>query len=133
MRNYITTYDPFFDRFFLRANNCSVSHMMKTDIKENKDNYQLSIELPEVKKEDVKVTLENGYLKVTATLNHEEDDEADYIYRERSYGEYSRSYYVGDTVKLEDISGKLENGVLTVNIKKRSEEEIQKEITVKIA
>ena len=133
MRNYITTYDPFFDRFFLRANNCSVSHMMKTDIKENKDNYQLFIELPEVKKEDVKVTLENGYLKVAATLNHEEDDDADYIYRERSYGEYSRSYYVGDTVKLEDISGKLENGVLTVNIKKHSEEEIQKEITVKIA
>ena len=133
MRNYITTYDPFFDRFFLRANNCSVSHMMKTDIKENKDNYELFIELPEVKKEDVKVTLENGYLKVAATLNHEEDEDADYIYRERSYGEYSRSYYVGDTVKLEDVSGKLENGVLTISIKKRSEKEIEKEHLVQIA
>ena len=133
MRNYITTYDPFFDRFFLRANNCSVSHMMKTDIKENKDNYQLMIELPEVKKEDVKVALENGYLKVTATLNHEEDDEDEYIYRERSYGEYSRSYYVGDTVKLEDIAAKLDSGVLTINIKKRSEKEIEKEHLVQIA
>ena len=75
MRNYITTYDPFFDRFFLRANNCSVSHMMKTDIKENKDNYQLFIELPEVKKEDAKITLENGYLKVTAFLNREEEND----------------------------------------------------------
>ena len=133
MRNYITTYDPFFDRFFLRANNCSVSQMMKTDIKENKDNYQLFIELPEVKKEDVKVTLENGYLKVAATLDHEEDDEDSYIYRERSYGEYSRSYFVGDTVKLEDVSGKLENGVLTISIKKRSEKEIEKEHLVEIA
>ena len=133
MRNYITTYDPFFDRFFLRANNCSVSSMMKTDIKENKDNYQLFIELPEVKKEDVKVTLENGYLKVAATLDHEEDDEADYIYRERSYGEYSRSYFVGDTVKLEDVTGKLENGVLTISIKKRSEKEIEKEHLIQIA
>ena len=132
MINYFTTYDPLFDRFFLRANNCSVSHMMKTDIKENKDNYQLFIELPEVKKEDTKITLENGYLKVTASLNKEEENDEDYIVRERSYGEFSRSYYVGDTVKLEDVSAKLDSGVLTVNIKKRSEKEIEKEHTVLI-
>ena len=132
MKNYITTYDPFFDRFFLRANNCSVSHMMKTDIKENKDNYQLFIELPEVKKEDTKITLENGYLKVTASLNKEDENDEDYIVRERSYGEWSRSYYVGDTVKLSDVFAKLENGVLTINIKKRTEKEIEKEHTVLI-
>ena len=132
MRNYITTYDPFFDRFFLRANNCSASNMMKTDIKENKTNYQLFIELPEVKKEDTKITLENGYLKVTASLNKEDENDEDYIVRERSYGEWSRSYYVGDTVKLEDVSAKLENGVLTVSIKKRDEKEIEKEHTVLI-
>ena len=133
MRNYITTYDPFFDRFFLRANNCSASNMMKTDIKETKENYLMKIDLPEVKKEDTKITLEGGYLKVTATINQEEDNEEDYIYRERCYGEYSRSYYVGDTVKLSDVSAKLENGVLTVNIKKHSEKEIEKEHTVQIA
>ena len=132
MRNYITTYDPFFDRFFLRANNCSASNMMKTDIKENKTNYQLFIELPEVKKEDTKITLENGYLKVAASLNKEDENDEDYIVRERSYGEWSRSYYVGDTVKLEDVSAKLENGVLTVSIKKRDEKEIEKEHTVLI-
>ena len=132
MRNYITTYDPFFDRFFLRANNCSASNMMKTDIKENKTNYQLFIELPEVKKEDTKITLENGYLKVTASLNKEDENDEDYIVRERSYGEWSRSYYVGDTVKLEDVSAKLENGILTVSIKKRDEKEIEKEHTVLI-
>ena len=132
MRNYITSYDPFFDRFFLRANNCSVSHMMKTDIKENKTDYQLFIELPEVKKEDTKITLENGYLKVTASLNKEDENDEDYIYRGRSYGEFSRSYYVGDTVKLEDVSAKLDNGVLTINIKKHSEKEIEKEHTVLI-
>ena len=133
MRNYITNYDPFFDRFFLRANNCSTQHMMKTDIKENKSDYQMFIELPEVKKEDTRITLENGYLKVTATLNKEDENDEDYIYRERSYGEFSRSYYVGDTVKLQDISAKLENGVLTVDIKKHSEKEIEKEHLVQIA
>ena len=133
MRNYITNYDPFFDRFFLRAHNCSTAHMMKTDIKENKSDYQMFIELPEVKKEDTRITLENGYLKVTATLNKEDENDEDYIYRERSYGEFSRSYYVGDTVKLQDISAKLENGVLTVDIKKRSEKEIEKEHLVQIA
>lgn len=121
MRNYITTYDPFFGRFFLRANNCSASQMMKTDIKETKDSYLMKIDLPEVKKEDTKITLEDGYLKVTAVINHEDEDD-EYIYRERSYGEYSRSYYVGDTVKLEDVSAKMENGVLTIDIKKRDEE-----------
>ena len=133
MKNYITTYDPFFDRFFLRANNCSTAHMMKTDIKENKSDYQMFIELPEVKKEDTRITLENGYLKVTASLNKEEENDEDYIYRERSYGEFSRSYYVGDTVKLEDVSAKLDNGVLSITIKKRSEQEIEKEHLVKIA
>ena len=133
MRNYITTYDPFFDRFFLRANNCSTSQMMKTDIKETKDSYLMKIDLPEVKKEDTKITLENGYLKVTATVNHEEENEDEYIYRERSYGEYSRSYFVGDAVKLEDVSAKLENGVLAVTIKKHDEKEIEKEHTVQIA
>ena len=133
MRNYITTYDPFFDRFFLRANNCSAPHMMKTDIKENKSDYQMFIELPEVKKEDTRIALENGYLKVTATLNKEDENDEDYIYRERSYGEFSRSYYVGDTAKLEDVSAKLENGILKVNIKKHSEKEIEKEHLVQIA
>ena len=133
MKNYITTYDPFFDRFFLIANNCSTAHMMKTDIKENKNDYQLFIELPEVKKEDTRITLENGYLKVAASLNKEEENDEDYIYRERNYGEFSRSYYVGDTVKLEDVSAKLDNGVLTITIKKRSEKEIEKEHLVQIA
>jgi HSP20 family molecular chaperone IbpA len=105
---------------------------MKTDIKENKDNYQLFIELPEVKKEDTKITLENGYLKVTASLNKEEENDEDYILRERNYGEWSRSYYVGDTVKLEDIAAKLDSGVLTISIKKRDEKEIEKEHTVLI-
>lgn len=133
MKNYITTYDPFFDSFFLRTNNCSTSRMMKTDIKETKKDYQLEIELPEVKKEDVKISLENGYLKVSASLNHEENEEDNYIYRERTYGEYSRSYFVGDTVKLEDIGAKLDSGVLTINIKKHSEKEIEKEHLVQIA
>jgi HSP20 family molecular chaperone IbpA len=105
---------------------------MKTDIKENKDNYQLFIELPEVKKEDTKITLENGYLKVAASLNKEDENDEDYIVRERNYGEWSRSYYVGDTVKLEDISAKLDSGVLTISIKKRDEKEIEKEHTVLI-
>ena len=70
---------------------------------------------------------------MTATLNKEDEDDDSYIYRERSYGEFSRSYYVGDTVKLEDVTAKLDNGVLTVNIKKRSEKEIEKEHLVQIA
>ena len=132
MRNYITTYDPFFDRFFLDGNNCSVSNMMKTDIKEKKDHYEFSIELPDVKKEDIKVSLENGYIKVKASVNNENEEE-DYLYRERSYGEYSRTYYVGNKVQLTDISAKLENGILHLTVKKPDEKEIENEHFVQIA
>lgn len=133
MRNYITTLDPFFDSFFLRANNCSVSHMMKTDIIETKDNYKLFIDLPEVKKEDIKVSLEEGYLKIFASISREENDEETYIYRERSNGEYSRSYYVGDAIKINDVTAKLDNGVLTITIKKPDMQEIEKAHTILVA
>ena len=117
MRNYITNYDPFFDRFFLRANNCSTSHMMKTDIKENKSDYQLFIELPEVKKEDTRITLENGYLTISASKKESvEGNKHNYLRRERNCS-LSRSYYVGD-VKEEEVKAKYENGVLTVEIPK---------------
>lgn len=117
MRNYITSYDPFFNSFFVdkKRNN---AQMMSTDIKETKEEYVMKINLPEVNKEDIKVELKNGYLTIKAALLREEDEDGEYIFREREYGEYSRSYYLGDNVALEDIHAKLNNGVLVLNIKK---------------
>lgn len=131
MKNYITNFDPFLDNLFLEGSKCNAPHMMKTDIKELEDSYELEIELPKVKKEDVKITLKDGYLTITATYNKEQED-TKYLHRERRYGEFSRSYYVDDAVELKDINASLKDGVLTVNIKKVDEKEKEKEYLITI-
>lgn len=110
-------FDPFFDDFFA---DYKKNKIMKTDIIEKENHYELKIEVPEIKKEDIKLSLENGYLNIKATFNEENEstEEKKYICRERQYGSYSRSFYVGDNVKEEDIKAKLSEGVLTLNINK---------------
>ena len=89
----------------------------------------MKIDLPEVKKEDIHISLKDGTLTVSAEYNsenNEKDKHGKYLCRERHYGTYSRSYYVGDEVKYEDIKAKLDNGVLNLTIaKKEAKEEKQ--------
>lgn len=134
MRNYVTTYDPFFDLFFQPEKRNNHHYLMSTDIVEKKDHYEMKVNLPDVKKEDLKVSLENGYLTIDVTTTNESDEkeEGNYILKERSFGSYSRRYYVGDDVEMEDITGKLENGLLTLNIKKVDEKEVKKSHQIEI-
>lgn len=133
MRNYVTTYDPFFDLFFHTEKRNNLAYIFDTDIIEKKDNYEMKINLPHVKKEDVKVSLENGYLNVAVTTSlANEEKEENYILRERNYGSYSRNYFVGEDIKMQDISAKLNEGVLTLNIKKPNLEEIEKQKYIEI-
>ena len=94
--------------------------VMKTDIKENDKEYELTIELPGYKKENVNAELKDGYLIVNATneKNEEEKDEKGYIRKERYFGTCSRSFFVGKNLKEEDIKAKFDNGVLTLNVPK---------------
>ena len=105
--------DLFNNPFFTK----SESSMMKTDIKEHDNCYDLMIDLPGVKKE-----LNDGYLTVSAennTSKDEKDDNGKYICRERYSGSYSRSFYVGDAVTEQDISAKFENGTLKLTVPKK--------------
>ncbi len=119
-------FDDIFDDFMKPARPARNSFMtqstvMKTDIKELEKEYQLDIELPGVKKENVSVELKDGALeiKVVNTINNEEKDEkGKYLRRERFYGSCSRSFYVGEDVKQEDIKAKFDNGVLTITVPK---------------
>ena len=131
MRNYMTTLNPFFDQLLFGSKNFD-SKLMRTNIKETKDNYQIIIELPEVTKENIKVALKDGTLTVSASIKKEEEEESRYLLRERFEGTYSRSYYVGEEVKLSDISAKLNNGILTLTINKVKEEEKPEEQFVDI-
>ena len=110
--------DLFNNPFFTK----SESSMMKTDIKEHDNCYDLMIDLPGVKNEDIKAELNDGYLTVSAESNtskDEKDDNGKYICRERYSGSYSRSFYVGDTVTEQDISAKFENGTLKLTVPKK--------------
>jgi HSP20 family molecular chaperone IbpA len=98
---------------------------MLTDVKEHEDHYDLEIDLPGFRKEDINVELNDGYLTITAVKGHEEDEKnkaGKIIRQERYSGSMSRSFYVGDTLTVDEIHGKYEGGVLTLNIPKKEEE-----------
>ncbi|MBR5371133.1 MAG: Hsp20/alpha crystallin family protein [Oscillospiraceae bacterium] len=95
---------------------------MKTDVKETDGGYELAIDLPGVKKEDICADLKDGYLTVKATTSQCSDDKDDsgcFIRRERYCGTFSRSFYVGDAVTEKDIKAKYHDGVLTLDIPKK--------------
>lgn len=116
-------FDDFFDFPFDPAHRPQPPvQQMKTDVKETDDGYELAIDLPGVKKEQVKAELNNGYLTISAeikTNNDEKDEKGKYIRRERYTGSFSRSFYVGDQVTEEDIKAKFEDGVLRLDIPKK--------------
>lgn len=124
---------PFEREFFGRRNPLYGKHeknMMKTDIKQTDAGYEMDIDLPGFKKEDVTAKLENGYLTISASKGVDKDeknDEGVYIRRERYVGQCSRSFYVGEDVKQEEIKAKFEDGILKVFIPKTEPKQLAKE------
>ena len=109
--------------------------VMRTDVKETDEAFILDIDLPGYAKEDVQITLEDGYLTVSASKNasnDEKDEDGKYIRRERFYGNCSRNFYVGEDVTEEDISAKFENGILNMTVKKVDVKPIEKKSYIQI-
>ena len=98
-------------------------NVMKTDIKETDDNYELIVDLPGFKKDEIKVSLEDGYLTIEAAKCLDEDEQekksGKYIRKERYAGACQRSFYVGDNLTQEDIKGEFKHGILTLNVPKK--------------
>ena len=97
------------------------SHIMKTDVKEKDNIYEVDIDLPGFKKDEIQIQLENGYITVSAAKGldkDEKDKDGKYIRRERYAGNVSRSFYVSDKVQKEDIHPKFENGILSFTVPK---------------
>ena len=117
-------FDNFFDNnFFSGRNPLYGKHekdIMKTDVREKDGNYEVFVDLPGFKKEDVTLNLENGYLTITAEkgLVKDEDEKGSYVRKERWSGSCSRSFYLGDGVRAEDIKAKMEDGILTLTFPK---------------
>ena len=115
----------FFGRRPLYGN--SEKNIMKTDVKETDNAYELDIDLPGFKKDEVTAKLENGYLTISATKGVNKDEqnkEGKYIRRERYAGAMSRSFYIGENVQQEDIHAKFEDGILKLTVPKENPKKV---------
>lgn len=98
-------------------------NLMKADVRETADAYELDIDLPGFKREEIELKLQNGYMTVQASKGLDKDNKDDqgrYIRRERYTGSCSRSFYVGEQLKAEDIAAKFEDGILKIHLPKEA-------------
>ena len=113
----------------------NAKNIMKTDIKEHDGGYELDIDLPGFKKDEITIDLDNGYLTISAAKGLDKDEQAKkgkYIRRERYAGAMQRSFYVGDAVTEEDVKAKFEDGILRLSIPKKDAKAVETKKTIAI-
>ena len=101
---------------------------MKTDVRETEDGYELDIDLPGFKKDEVTAQLDNGYLTIQASKGldkEQKDKKGKYIRKERYAGSMSRSFYVGDAITEEDVHAKYEVGILKLSVPKKEAKAVE--------
>ena len=129
---------PSEQEFFGKKNPLFGKHsknLMKTDVREADSSYEVSVDLPGFKKDEINVKLENGYLTISASKGLDKDEktkEGKYIRQERYAGAMSRSFYVGEDVKQEDVKAKYENGILKLSIPKTPEKKVEEKKAIAI-
>lgn len=140
--NLMDVFDDFDRNFFRGWGNVDrelygkhARHMMKTDVKEVENGYEVDIDLPGFKKDEVNVELKNGYLTIQAAKGldkEEQDKKGKYIRQERYAGACSRSFYVGEDVEPEEVSAKFEDGILTISVPKAAKKQLPKQTSINI-
>ena len=110
-------------------------HVMKTDVKEHDDKFEVDIDLPGFKKDEIQLELQNGYLSIAASKGvdkEEKDKKGKLIRQERYSGSMQRSFFVGKNVTEEDIKAKFEDGVLKLEIPKKEAPKVPEKKTIMI-
>ena len=129
---------PFERNFWGRKNPLygkNAKDLMKTDIREHDEGYELDIDLPGFKKDEITIDLDNGYLTISAAKGldkDEQDKKGKYIRKERYAGAVQRSFYVGDAVTEEDVKAKFEDGILRLSIPKKDARTVETKKTIAI-
>ena len=121
-------FDKEFNRMMRPLYGKHAQNMMKTDVRETDNSYQLDIDLPGFKKDEIKVELDNGYLSISAAKGLDKDEEkkdGKYIRRERYAGAMNRTFYVGDNLTQQDIQAKFEDGILKISVPKKDVQQIE--------
>ena len=106
---------------------------MKTDVREKEDGYEIDMDLPGFKKDQVELSLENGYLTVTANKGFDKDEkdkQGRMIRQERYAGSMQRSFYVGDNITEEDVKARFEDGVLHLDLPKKDARKVPEKKTI---
>ena len=123
---------PFDEKFFTEKKDPlygkNVSRLMKTDVRETEKTYELDIDLPGFKKDEIQMELNDGVLTISAAKGldkDEEDKKGNYIRKERYAGNMSRSFYVGKYVTVEDVHPKYENGILSFSVPKEEAKPVE--------
>ncbi len=137
--NLMDVFDDF-DRAFFRGMNRpehvlygrNASHMMKTDVKETEDGYEVDVDLPGFRKEEIKLELNSGYLTISTEKSLEKKDNGRILRQERYMGTMQRSFYVGDSITEEDIKARYENGVLSLTLPKKEAKKAPEKKTILI-
>ena len=136
-------FDDFFDNDFMRfpiyggRNPLYGKHaknLMKTDVRETENTYEVDVDLPGFKKDEISVDLKDGYLTISAAKGLDKDEknkEGKYIRQERYSGACSRSFFVGD-VEAKDVSAKYEDGILRISLPKQAKQELPKSSSIAI-
>ncbi len=104
------------------------NNVMKTDVKETDTGYEVDIDLPGFKKDEINAQLDNGYLTISAAKGldkDEKDKKGKYIRKERYAGAMSRSFYVGEGITQEDIKAKYEDGILRLSVPKKEAKAVE--------
>ncbi|HJC47930.1 MAG TPA: Hsp20/alpha crystallin family protein [Candidatus Lachnoclostridium pullistercoris] len=113
----------------------NAKNIMKTDVRELDDRYELDIDLPGFKKDEVTAELKDGYLIISAAKGldkDEKDKEGRMIRQERYAGSCSRSFYVGEGITEQDIKGKFEDGILKLSVPKKEAKKVEEKKTIAI-
>ena len=103
-------------------------NVMKTDVRETDSGYEVDIDLPGFKKDEINAQLDNGYLTISASKGldkEEKNKEGKYIRKERYAGAMSRSFYVGDEVTQDDIKARYEDGILRLSVPKKEKKAVE--------
>ena len=113
----------------------NAKNLMKTDVRETDNTYELDVDLPDFKKDEVQLDLKDGYLTISAAKGldkDQEDKKGKYIRQERYAGACSRSFFVGEEIEPRDVSAKFEDGILRVSLPKRVKKELPRNSTIAI-
>ena len=121
-------FDKEFNRMMRPLYGKHAQNMMKTDVRETDNSYELDIDLPGFKKDEITIQLDNGYLNISAAKGLDKDEEkkdSKYIRRERYAGAMNRTFYVGDNLTQQDIQAKFEDGILKISVPKKDVQQIE--------